>query len=197
MLWGWGAVGVAYGVSSQLRGSGHVLTETALDRLIAFNLHAVWGYLAFFVLIPWAYVAADASRLAWLRRAMQCCAAVAALLFVLYPTTLRYPLVPEHGISAAMLRLLQAVDSAKNCLPSLHGALTLLAVWALQDKRRPLRSALAVLLGVLICASVIALRRHLSVDLLAGLLLGGVCGAVCWRFAWPWSFTQEAQEATA
>jgi PAP2 superfamily len=179
MLWGWGAVGMAYGLSGWLQDSGQVLGETALDRLIPFSAHAVWLYLAFFGLIPWAYLATDAAKVVWLRRSMQCCALVSALVFVLYPTTLLYPPVPAQGLSAAVLQLLQAADSAQNCLPSLHGALTLLAVWALQDRRRPLRSAAAALLGLAICVAVIALRRHISVDLGAGLLVGALCGALC------------------
>ena len=95
------------------------------------------------------------------------------VVFLLYPTTLAYPPVGDgNAWSTQALRMLQSADSTQNCLPSLHGALTLLCVWALYDKRHLLRSVLAVALGVAICYAIIALRRHVSIDLAVGLAVG-------------------------
>ena len=100
-------------------------------------------------------------------------------MFLLYPTTLAYPPVGDGmGWSTQMLRLLQTMDSTQNCLPSLHGALTLLCAWALFERERPMRSLLAVLLTLGICYAIIALRRHVSIDLGAGLLVGLAGGAL-------------------
>ena len=116
---------------------------------------------------------ADAVRVRWLARAMMICALICGVVFLLYPTTLTYPPVGNgSGWSTQALRWLQAMDSTQNCLPSLHGALTLLCVWALYDRLRLLRSTLAALLGVAICYAIIALRRHLGIDLAAGLAVG-------------------------
>jgi len=173
LLAGWGSVGLVYFSSDLLQGQGMLLPETALDRAISYSDAAIWLYLSFFILIPYAYLVADAARVRWLARAMAISAAICGLVFLLYPTTLAYPPVGEGGgWSTQVLRWLQAMDSTQNCLPSLHGALTLLCVWALHDRRRPVRSALAALLGVAICYAIIALRRHLSIDLAAGLFVG-------------------------
>ena len=173
LLAGWGSVGLVYFSSDLLQGQGVLLPETALDRAIAYTDAAIWLYLSFFVLIPYAYLAADAARVRWLARAMALSALMCGVVFLLYPTTLAYPPVGEGGAwSTQALRLLQAADSAQNCLPSLHGALTLLCVWALCDRRHRLRAALAVVLGVAICYAIIALRRHVSIDLAAGLFVG-------------------------
>ncbi len=173
LLAGWGSVGLVYFSSDVLQGQGVLLPETAIDRAIPYTDAAIWLYLSFFILIPDAYLAADAARVRWLARAMALSALMCGMVFLLYPTTLAYPPVGDgHAWSTQALRLLQAADSAQNCLPSLHGALTLLCVWALCDKRHLLRSALTVLLGVAICYAIIALRRHVSIDLAAGLLVG-------------------------
>ncbi|MFZ4873647.1 phosphatase PAP2 family protein [Janthinobacterium sp. Mn2066] len=173
LLAGWGSVGLVYFSSDLLQGQGVLLPEMALDRAIPYNDAAIWLYLSFFILIPYAYLAADAVRVRWLARAMATCAAICGLVFLLYPTTLAYPPAGNAGgWSAQALRWLQAADSTQNCLPSLHGALTLLCVWALCDRRRLLRSTLLALLGVAICYAIIALRRHLSIDLAAGLAVG-------------------------
>ena len=181
MLAGWGAVGAAYTIAGLFQGSGAVLPETALDRLIPFNPAGIWLYLSFFLLVPYAYFTVDAARLRWLRRAMQLCALVCGLVFLLWPTTLHYPTPAGVGLGGAALRLLLVVDSSQNCLPSLHAALTLLCAWALLDGRKPLRSWLMLLWAVGICFAIIQLRRHTSLDLAAGLAAGIVCGRICRR----------------
>jgi membrane-associated phospholipid phosphatase len=92
--------------------------------------------------------------------------------------------------------MLQAADSAQNCLPSLHGALTLLCVWALCDKRHLLRSTLAVVLGVAICYAIIALRRHVSIDLAAGLAVG-VAGGMLAKMQVFWTARRVISTETA
>lgn len=187
LLAGWGSVGLVYFSSDLLQGQGVLLPETALDRAVAYTDAAIWLYLSFFVLIPYAYLAADAARVRWLARAMALSALMCGVVFLLYPTTLAYPPVGEGDAwSTQALRLLQAADSAQNCLPSLHGALTLLCVWALCDRRHRLRSALAVVLGVAICYAIIALRRHVSIDLAAGLFVG-VAGGMLARMRVFWA----------
>src|SRR5450830_2149311 len=152
LLAGWGSVGLVYFSSDLLQGQGMLLPETALDRAISYSDAAIWLYLSFFILIPYAYLVADAARVRWLARAMAISAALCGLVFLLYPTTLAYPPVGDGGgWSTQVLRWLQAVDSTQNCLPSLHGALTLLCVWALHDQRRPVRTLSVPLLGLVIC----------------------------------------------
>ena len=197
LLAGWGSVGLVYFSSDLLQGQGVLLPETALDRAIAYTDAAIWLYLSFFVLIPYAYLAADAARVRWLARAMALSALMCGVVFLLYPTTLAYPPVGEGGAwSTQALRLLQAADSAQNCLPSLHGALTLLCVWALCDRRHRLRAALAVVLGVAICYAIIALRRHVSIDLAAGLFVG-VAGGMLARMRVFWAARRVISTETA
>jgi membrane-associated phospholipid phosphatase len=176
---GWGCVSVVYFATGVLPAASTVLPETWLDRIIPFNPSAIWPYLSFYILIPVAYLATDAARLGWLTRSMQFCAVFAGTIFLLWPTTLQYPAAPGSGLEETWLRYLMAVDTNRNCLPSLHGALTLLCVWALLDAKRPLRSCIAIIGGAWICYSIIQLRRHLSIDLGAGLLSGYICGRIC------------------
>jgi hypothetical protein len=177
MAWGWGSVGLAYSLAGCLPGPGLALAETALDRAVPFDPRGVWLYLSFFLLVPAAYLFTDAARLTWLQRAMQACALVAGILFVAFPSTLVYPAVTGTGWSEAALRLLIAHDSARNCLPSLHAALTVLAALALLDPKRPWRSSAVLLWGCLILHSILQTRRHLAVDVSAGLMLGAMCAA--------------------
>lgn len=179
LLAGWGSVGLVYFSSDLLQGQGVILPETVIDRAIAYSDAAIWLYLSFFILIPYTYLVVSPARVRWLARAMAVSALVCGVVFLLYPTTLAYPPVGDGmGWSTQVLRMLQTMDSTQNCLPSLHGALTLLCAWVLFERERPIRSALAVLLTLGICYAIIALRRHVSIDLGAGLLVGLAGGAL-------------------
>ena len=179
LLAGWGSVGLVYFSSDLLQGQGVILPETVIDRAIAYSDAAIWLYLSFFILIPYTYLVVSPARVRWLARAMAVSAVICGVVFLLYPTTLAYPPVGDGmGWSTQVLRMLQTMDSTQNCLPSLHGALTLLCAWALFERERPIRSALAVLLTLGICYAIIALRRHVSIDLGAGLLVGLAGGAL-------------------
>ena len=179
LLAGWGSVGLVYFSSDLLQGQGVILPETMIDRAIAYSDAAIWLYLSFFILIPYTYLVVSPARVRWLARAMAVSALLCGVVFLLYPTTLAYPPVGDGmGWSTQLLRMLQTMDSTQNCLPSLHGALTLLCVWALCDRALPVRSVLAVVLGLGICYAIIALRRHVSIDLGAGLLVGLAGGAL-------------------
>ena len=178
MALGWGSVGVVYASTGFLNGPAALLPETAVDRWIAFNAVGIWWYVSFFILIPYAYLGVRPERLLWFRRSMQAAALLAGIVFWCWPTTMRYPEILGNDISTIALRWLLVVDTSQNCLPSLHAALTLLAVWALQDAKRPWRSALLLLWGAAIGFSIVQLRRHLSIDLVSGLLLGALVGAV-------------------
>ena len=57
LLAGWGSVGLVYFSSDLLQGQGVLLPETAIDRAIPYTDAAIWLYLSFFILIPYAYLA--------------------------------------------------------------------------------------------------------------------------------------------
>jgi membrane-associated phospholipid phosphatase len=132
------------------------------------------------VLVPAAYLGAPRARLDGLTRSMQLCALVAGSAFIVCPTTLAYPPPVDDGsLAVLLLQALAAADSSHNCLPSLHGALSLLALAALWDVRRPARNAALLAWGIAIGISIVMLRRHLFIDLGAGLLLGALAARLC------------------
>jgi membrane-associated phospholipid phosphatase len=183
MAAGWGAVGLCYSIGRFAPGTAHVLHESALDRLVPFDASMIWLYLSFFLFVPVAYLCALPERLGPLTRAMQCAAVLAGITFVAWPTTLVYPLVPAAATGAAALGALIDVDSTRNCLPSLHGALTLLCMIAMWRRARPWRTGLMCIWGLAIMWSVVAARRHLIVDLGAGLMLGVLCAGLVARLS--------------
>lgn len=176
MLLGWGSVGVVYNLSDRLQGAGTVISPSLIDRLIPFSPHAIWLYLSFFLLIPAAYLLAPMERVKGLARAMQLTALGAGVVYLAWPTTMVYPLDQGTSLSSTLLSALAQVDSRQNCLPSLHMALTVLAVWALGDARHKVRTAFFIVWALAIGFSILQLRRHLLVDLVSGALLAWMAG---------------------
>lgn len=102
---------------------------------------------------------------------MQLAAVGAGLVYLLWPTTIVTPLDSGQGIESILLRQLVAVDSAQNCFPSLHIALTMLAVWAIAKSRRHWMTLVFILWGATIAFSILQLKRHLFIDLAGGVVL--------------------------
>ncbi|WP_149506586.1 phosphatase PAP2 family protein [Escherichia albertii] len=181
MLLGWGTVGVIYNFSDYLQGEGYQLTPSVIDNLIAFSPSAVWLYLSFFFIVPLGYLSTPLCHLHWLARAMQLSALAAGMFYLLWPTTMQYPAFGQSGISAGALNRLIAIDSSQNCFPSLHAALTLLAVWAIAKKENLWLTLMSVVWAIAIAFSILQLRRHLFIDLVGGALLASGCGWIAAR----------------
>lgn len=180
MVLGWGAVGAAYFSTGYLPRAAVPIAESFIDPLIPFSTAGVWLYLSFFALIPFTYLSIRIQSARWLMHAMQISALICGVVFIAYPTTLLTAYAApasDSSLSTLAWRALAWVDTARNCLPSLHAALTLLCSWALIDWRQhPWRSILAIVLGLGILYSIVQLRRHLAVDLGAGLVVGIASG---------------------
>ncbi|MGI8466476.1 phosphatase PAP2 family protein [Pectobacterium punjabense] len=181
LLFGWGSVGVVYQLSAQFQGQGTVLPPSMVDEWIPFSPSAIWLYLSFFIIIPLSYLSCPITRLAGLRRATQLTALVAGAVYLIFPTTMVYPQVVGDDLSARLLQLLQRIDSPQNCLPSLHMALTVLAVWAMSDSQQKVKTGLYLLWGAAIAFSILHLRRHLFIDLVTGAMLAGITGWIFLR----------------
>jgi membrane-associated phospholipid phosphatase len=178
MLLGWGSIGLVYVLAHYMQGEGHVIAPSLIDQRIPFSPNAIWLYLSFFILVPFSYLSCPLPRVKWLSTSMQLSAAGAGLVYLLWPTTMQYPVNQGTSLSSGLLAVLVEVDSTQNCLPSLHMTLTILAIWACCEKKRVLRTLTLMIWGLAIAFSILQLRRHLLVDLLSGALLAWAAGCL-------------------
>ncbi|MDR1461652.1 MAG: phosphatase PAP2 family protein [Azoarcus sp.] len=181
MLLGWGFVGLVYTSSHHLQGEGRVIAPSAIELWIPFSPEGVWLYLSFFILVPFGYLRCPLQQVKWLSTSMQLSAVAAGAVYLLWPTTMHYPVDQGASLSSSLLAALIAVDSAQNCLPSLHMTLTILAVWACCEAKQILRTVILIIWGLAIAFSILQLRRHLLIDLLSGALLAWVAGCLARR----------------
>ncbi|MFK3941451.1 inositol phosphorylceramide synthase [Pseudomonas monteilii] len=176
MLLGWGAVGLVYTLTDHLQGAGRVMLPSSLDRMVAFTPHAIWLYLSFFAVVPLGYFLTPLHRVRWLSRAMRLTALGAGLVYLAWPTTMAYPVDQGVTLSSTLLAALIAVDSTNNCLPSLHMALMVLAVWGIGTARHLFRTAFFLVWVAAIAYSILQLRRHLLIDVVSGAALALAAG---------------------
>ncbi|WP_434772553.1 phosphatase PAP2 family protein [Pseudomonas entomophila] len=176
MLLGWGSVGLVYTLTDHWQGAGRIMQPSSLDRMVAFTPHAIWLYLSFFLVVPLGYCLTPLHRVRWLSRAMRLTALGAGLVYLAWPTTMVYPVDAGATFSSTLLAALIAVDSTNNCLPSLHMALMVLAVWGIGTAGRTRRTLFFLVWVVAIAYSILQLRRHLFIDVVSGAALALAAG---------------------
>ncbi len=149
---------------------------------LPFSAAWVWPYVSMFALVglPW-FLLPEISQVRRFAVALLATAATGWIVFLVHPTACARP-GPEG--QPEFYALLLALDRPNNCLPCLHSAFSVLAVWALAWSAQIFRSPLARLaLGgwlAAISVSIVALRQHTDVDMAVGLMLGAVA-------AWWWT----------
>lgn len=160
------------GTSALAPGAPTTLAPGPLDAGLPFLDWSVWVYLTQFVLLPIAIVAArddiDRSHALY---GMLLATALAALVFLAWPTQVVRETPTGGGLTALAWRMLHNIDVPVNCFPSLHVALAAIAGRALW--RRGAR-AVAVLWPALIAISTLTTRQHVAWDVAGGLVLAAI-----------------------
>jgi hypothetical protein len=144
------------------------LEPTALDAAIPLLDWTIWLYVSQFLLLPAAIVLAreeDRSRAFY---AILLAALAAAVVFVLWPTIIERPAVPQDGLTGLAWRLTHTFDTPGNCVPSLHVAFATIAGAALW--RRGLR-VVALTWPGLIAIATLTTKQHFAWDVAGGLAL--------------------------
>lgn len=172
----WGIVGMAYHGSAYLQHEPSLLSPSIIDKWIEFTPHAIWAYLSFFLIIPICFFIAPYRRLGWMSGCFVLSGILAALCYLIFPTTMIYPVDNGSSISSWLLVKLIEIDDPVNCFPSLHVTLTSLAIWGALNKFHPLRNIILLLWGMTIVLSIIQLRRHLFIDFIGGTVLALIAG---------------------
>jgi membrane-associated phospholipid phosphatase len=182
MLIGWCAVGLIYGSTRFVPGEHWVIPELWLDQQIPFSTQGIWLYLSFFVVVPFAFLRAPLAKIKPMMIAILISAVISGLVFVIFPTTLVYPEFSQHTFADQLFYWLLWIDTAQNCLPSLHAALTVICLLALWNNQKIFLSLVYLIISLAIGFSIIQLRRHLSLDVGAGILVGIISYIVAARW---------------
>ncbi|MBP6116185.1 MAG: phosphatase PAP2 family protein [Neisseriaceae bacterium] len=183
LLSAWGFVGLCYTLGAAWADDAVVLYQTWLDDAVPFWADGMVLYLSFFALVPYAFLYCDEAWVRPLRRSMQYAAVAALAVYLIWPSSMVYPVVAGDGLNERLWLWLHAWDTAANCLPSLHVVLAVLCGIALGRSLHGWRRMWVLLWVVLVMVSVLLLKRHLWIDVCSGVVLallaakwGGLCG---------------------
>ena len=186
-----GGVGViatiAYRSIQALATEGADVRQTCWTwQWLPFNAEWVWPYFSMFILVglPW-FLLPD---LRLVRRFALCLLGVAAtgwITFLIYPTAC---IRPNPDGQPVYYQALLLIDQPSNCLPCLHSAFSVLAAWTLSygaaNRNIGITRALLAVWLLLIFISIVALRQHTGIDIVAGIILGSI-GAWVWTPTTP------------
>lgn len=178
LMVGWLFVGANYSLAPYFQTDPVKLTPSFIDHAIPFSEHAAWAYLSFFIIIPICFLCASYKNVRWMSFSFMGSGLLAGICFVVFPTMIEYVAVTTPSISTDLYNKIVATDVELNCFPSLHVALTVIVVWGAINKQHWLRTILLMIWGVVICISIIQLRRHLFLDLMGGFLLAVGVGII-------------------
>ncbi len=182
MLMGWCVVGIVYGSTRFISGELWIIPELWLDQQIPFSTQGIWLYLSFFVVVPFAFLSAPLVKIKPMTIAIIISALISGLVFVIFPTTLVYPEFNQKTLADQIFYWLLWIDTAQNCLPSLHASLTVICLLTLWNNQKILISLIYFVISLAIGFSIIQLRRHLSLDVGAGIFVGILAYIVALRW---------------
>ncbi len=93
-----------------------------------------------------------------------------ALIFMVYPT--EYPRTYDYNSLCAINKLLLSLDNPQNCLPSLHVSFIFFSFLIAPSLGvNGIKRFIFVFWGALIMASVVFVKQHYVIDIVAGILL--------------------------
>ena len=159
-----------------------------IDDLVPFNEVFVIFYVSWFLLIVislldfFLYDIQSFRDLSWFIIVTQI---VAMIVYIVYPSRqdLRPLVFERHNIFTMVLDFLYHFDTPTGVCPSLHVAYSIgiASVWLKKKDASPLWKAILVVWIVLICVSVMFVKQHSAVDVIAALPLGLLAELLVYR----------------
>lgn len=181
LLIGWLSSCVIYVATGVVTRNAWIVPESTVDTYIPFSPFGIWLYVSFYIYIPYTFLTAEASKVKLLSRVFIVNGIISGILFLLIPSSMVFPDYKADGISAFVLNFIAENDTPQNCFPSMHGSLITVCTLANWDNKRKIRSYVCILLVILMYYSIIQVRRHLFIDLMAGAGLGILVWVICSR----------------
>ena len=175
----WLPAGLVYIGASFVTGNIWIVPEFYVERLIPFSPSGIWLYLLFYVYIPYTFITASEAKIKISSASFIVCTCISGIIFVLLPSSIRFPGFEINGISSWCLGFVSEHDTRQNCFPSLHGSLITLCTITNWDKEKKARSYGCILLTMLMYYSILQVRRHVFIDLAGGIVLALLTWQVC------------------
>jgi membrane-associated phospholipid phosphatase len=153
------------------------MPQFAIDRAIPVYFPSIWIYYSFYLLLGLVGLTVEKKLFITYLYSVGWATAVAHAVFLFMPNGVSRSDI-DFQTAPACYQFLASLDLPRNAMPSLHASLSVIAAIAVQFSRIfPRWTKPLVWLWVLtIFWSTIAIRQHVSLDLIAG----GIIAAIVW-----------------
>lgn len=155
----------------------YVIQENSIDKIIGFYSSAIYLYISFFFYIYLSFLITKKEEVMELSILIPVSAFLASILYYIFPTTIIgvNQVFTSDIVTNFLYSIMNKNDTHMNCLPSLHGAISVICgYYLIKNSKSYLIKLCYVVWGLAICWSAIAIRQHLSLDIITGMLYGSV-----------------------
>lgn len=153
----------------------YVIHENFVDKIIGFHSYSIYLYISFFFYIYLSFLIVKKEQAIQLSILIPVSAFFASVFYYFFPTTIVgvNQVFISDIVTDFLYKIMNSNDTHNNCLPSLHGAISVICVYYLiKNSQSYLIKLCYVVWALAICWSAIAIRQHLSVDIIAGIIYG-------------------------
>jgi len=158
-------------ISAQSDNVHHLYLRNELS--VPFIPSFIIGYFSIYGLFFLPPFFLEEKRMSMLGKQLISATLIAAIVFLVYPTTLGFTrVVPEKFSYAVIFSYIFMIDKPYNMMPSLHVVYSSIIVFAILDvvRTRLMKSCYIIWL-VLICFSTLFVHQHHIIDVITGLVL--------------------------
>ncbi|MDO4648615.1 MAG: 2-oxo acid dehydrogenase subunit E2 [Eubacteriales bacterium] len=155
----------------------HVV-HSVVDDWIPFNEHFVIIYTFWYLLVAGSlayFFFKDAKSFIALQKFIITCQVIAMIVYILWPSVqyLRPEVMPRENIFASLLQYIYSVDTPTGVCPSLHVAFSIgiASTWLKKKDARKGLKIFVVIAAILISLSVLFVKQHSFVDVVAAIPL--------------------------
>lgn len=155
----------------------YVIQENIVDKTIGFHSNSIYLYISFFFYIYLSFLIVKKEQAIQLSILIPASAFFASVFYYFFPTTIVgvSQVFTSDVVTDFLYKIMNSHDTHNNCLPSLHGAISVICgYYLIKNSKSYLIKLCYVVWGLAICWSAIAIRQHLSVDIIAGIIYGSV-----------------------
>lgn len=171
---------IYFGAQVLMADARHYDLSIPIDSMIPFQ--SGWIYIYFLCYIEWTIgyiVITRQGREHWFRFALadMMSRIVCGIFFVFLPTTIARPDIIGNSLSDNAVRMLYNIDASSNLFPSIHCLVSWFCFIGVRNRKNVsiwYKSVMFVY-AVLVFVSVVTLKQHVFVDIIAGVVLAEVC----------------------
>ena len=202
LIWGWVVYLTLFVLTERLipYDKCHVV-HSKVDDMVPFNEYFILAYISWYVLLAgtlFFFLFFDVESFKKCQIFIICTQMIAMAIYIFWPNIqqLRPETLPRRNFCSWVVSLIYSVDTPTGVMPSLHVAysLAIMSVW-MKKKETPLVIRLFISAwSLVICYSVMAVKQHSFVDIMAAVPAAALAETVVYGRKWQQARAHEKKK---